>query len=207
MLSELLPEEKRRLHELEQQLIELEHGNSVIQTNDITIGLEEMANRLDELDKLVQKESKLRKEDYRRRVQHLRTMFNTIKTSLVGLLKRKEKMNYSTQRRELFAGARTEEDKDAMALELAENGSLDRSGRMMNDYISVGQETLSELVGQKERLKNIQRKVFDIMNYLGLANSIMKSVDGRESVDKYIVYAGMALITMLIFAIWFFLKR
>ncbi len=192
---------------MEQQLIELEHGNSVIQTNDITIGLEEMANRLDELDKLVQKESKLRKEDYRRRVQHLRTMFNTIKTSLVGLLKRKEKMNYSTQRRELFAGARTEEDKDAMALELAENGSLDRSGRMMNDYISVGQETLSELVGQKERLKNIQRKVFDIMNYLGLANSIMKSVDGRESVDKYIVYAGMALITMLIFAIWFFLKR
>jgi Golgi SNAP receptor complex protein 2 len=207
MLSELLPEEKRRLHELEQQLIELEHGNSVIQTNDITIGLEEMANRLDGLDKLVQKESKLRKEDYRRRVQHLRTIYNTIKTSLVGLLKRKEKMNYSTQRRELFSGARPEEDKDAMALELAENGSLDRSGRMMNEYISVGQETLNELVGQKERLKNIQRKVFDIMNYLGLANSIMKSVDGRETVDKYIVYAGMTLITMLIFAIWFFLKQ
>ena len=74
MLSELLPEEKRRLHELEQQLIQLEHGNSVTKTNDITIGLEEMANRLDGLDKLVQKESKLRKEDYRRRVQHLRTI-------------------------------------------------------------------------------------------------------------------------------------
>ncbi len=140
-------------------------------------------------------------------MQHLRTIYNTIKTSLVGLLKRKEKMNYSTQRRELFSGARPEEDKDAMALELAENGSLDRSGRMMNEYISVGQETLNELVGQKERLKNIQRKVFDIMNYLGLANSIMKSVDGRETVDKYIVYAGMTLITMLIFAIWFFLKQ
>src|SRR5690349_14398311 len=80
MLSELLPEEKKRLHDLEQQLAELEHGNTVIQTNDISLGLEEMATRLDELDKLVQKESKLRKDDYRRRVQHLRTTHNNIKT-------------------------------------------------------------------------------------------------------------------------------
>ena len=72
MLSELLPEVKRKLHELEQQHLLLEkHAaqNSVQQHNtetDIYMKLDEINFRLDELDKLVLREPKSKRDDYRR---------------------------------------------------------------------------------------------------------------------------------------------
>ncbi len=208
MISELLPEEKRRMHLLEQQLVELEGGSSGVTTNDVASGLDDMSAKLDDLERLIQMEPKVRKDDYRRRVQHLRTTHSHIKKSLVSFMKRKDKVDYSLQKRELFAGASvgSRNGGDA-ALEMAESGSLDRSGKMMSEYIAAGQETLQELVGQKERLKNIQRKVFDILNYLGVGNSIMKAVENRETVDRYIVFAGMFLILLLIFLLWYFIRR
>lgn len=49
-----------------------------------------------------------------------------------------------------------------------------------------------------------QRKVFDIVNYLGLSTTIMNVVERREVVDKYIVYGGMVGITTLLFLIWWY---
>ena len=46
MISEILPEEKRRLHELEVKLGELERGNPSVDAVDVTIGLDEITNRL-----------------------------------------------------------------------------------------------------------------------------------------------------------------
>jgi len=68
MLSELLPEEKRRLHELEQQYFSIERnkGYSKQLSSDIYIKLSEMSFRLDEMEKLVVKESKIKRDDYRR---------------------------------------------------------------------------------------------------------------------------------------------
>lgn len=206
MISELLPEEKRRLHDLEMQITQLENGSCSIYPNDVALGLEEMSARLDDLEKMVSRESKVRKDDYRRRVQHLRTTHNHIKNQLTSFLRRKDKENYSSQRRELFKESRGENEEHVSdyAMEMAENGSLDRSGKMLTEYLDTGRETLSELIGQRERLKNVQRKVFDILNYLGISNSIMRAVEGRETVDRYIVFGGMLLITALIFVIWYY---
>ena len=78
---------------------------------------------------------------------------------------------------------------------------------MLNEYIATGQETLSELLGQRDRLKGVQRKVLDIMNYLGLSSSIMRAVEKREIFDKYIVYAGMIIILIIIFIIWYYFRK
>jgi Golgi SNAP receptor complex protein 2 len=207
MLSELLPEEKRKLHELEQQLIELERGNSTIQASDISIGLNEMAVRLEELDKLVLKETKTRRDDCRRRVQHLRTTYTHIKDSLQNLMRRKDRSRYDANRRDLFAESNRNIEAGDIEAELAENGSLQRSGRMLNEYIAVGQETMSNLLSQKERLKGIQRKAFDILNSLGIANSLMKAVEGRDGVDKWIVYGGMVFILILIVLVYMYLAK
>lgn len=207
MLSELLPEEKRKLHELEQQLIELERGNTTIHASDISIGLNEMTLRLDELDKLVLKEPKARRDDCRRRVQHLRTTYNHIRDSLQHLIRRKDRTRYDTNRRDLFAESNRNLEAGDLEAELAENSSLQRSGRMLNEYIAVGQETMSGLLSQKERLKGIQRKAFDILNSLGIANSLMRAVEGRDNVDKWIVYGGMVAILVIIVLVYMYLAR
>ena len=202
MLSELLPEDKRRLHELELQLVEIEKGNPHIHISDVQLGLTEMNSRLDELEKIATRESKSHRDDYMRRVLHLRTSYNHIKTSLDTFLKRKNISPYDASRRELFGdieGGGAVSDAD-----VAEHGSLSQSERMIREYIAVGQSTLGELISQRDRLKGVQRKVLDIMNYLGLSSSIMKAVEGREATDRIIVFAGMAIIVILLLLIWYF---
>lgn len=88
MISEILPEEKRRLHELELKLVELEKDNNNVQASDIYIGLNDMKLRLEELDKLVTREPKGKRDDYRRRVLHLRNSHQHIKNSLDSIVKR-----------------------------------------------------------------------------------------------------------------------
>ncbi len=208
MISELLPEEKRRLHDLEQQVAAMENGSSSIQPNDIQLGLYEMGCRLDEMEKMVQRESKIRKDDYRRRLQHLRTTHNHIQNALSSYIKRRDRENYSSQKKELFSNSRNIDDSNVSdyALESAENGSLDRSSKMLDGYLAAGRETLGELLEQKDRLKIVQRKVFDILNYLGVSNSIMRSVENRETVDRYIVFAGMFIVTVVILIVWYYLR-
>lgn len=206
-ISELLPEEKRKLHELEQQLIELERGNATIHASDIYMGLNEVTRRLDHLDTLVLKEPKVKRDDFRRRVQHLRTTYSHIRGSLDNLVRRKDRSNYDSNKRDLFAEANRNIEAGDIEAEIAENGSLNRTGKMLNEYIAIGQETMSNLASQKERLKGIQRKAFDILNSLGLANTLMRVVEGRDKVDKWIVYGGMVLILVIIVLVWMYLVK
>ena len=206
-ISELLPEEKRKLHELEQQLIELERGNATIHASDIYMGLNEVTRRLDHLDSLVLKEPKVKRDDFRRRVHHLRTTYSHIRGSLDNLVRRKDRSNYDSNRRDLFAEANRNIEGGDIEAEIAENGSLNRTGKMLNEYIAIGQETMSNLASQKERLKGIQRKAFDILNSLGIANTLMKVVEGRDKVDKWIVYGGMVLILVIIVLVWVYLVK
>lgn len=206
MISELLPEEKRRLHELEQQFAELERGNSTtIRVSDIVLGLQEMNIRLDELDKRASGESKSHRDDYKRRVVYLRNSYNHIKSSLESFAKRKGLSLYEHNRAELFGNADLElGSRPVKDEEIAENTSLSNSEKMIREYLSVGQSTLSELVSQRDRLKNVQRRVFDILNYLGLSNSLMRAVEGRDRTDRLIVFGGMGLVTLLLVLIWWF---
>jgi Golgi SNAP receptor complex protein 2 len=206
MLIELLPEEKRKLHDLEQQLIELERGNTVIQPSDIVLGLQEIGIRLEEFEKQIQKETKAKKDDYRRRLQHLKSTHTHIKESLDNLIRRKGLTNYESQRAQLLAG-KSSKSSDDIALEMAENGSLIRSSQMISEYLTMGQETLGELVSQRERLKSIQRKALDMFNYLGISNTLMKNVERRDIVDRWIVIGGAVLILGLLWYIWRYVMK
>eukprot|EP00607_Mallomonas_marina_P007789 CAMPEP_0182418806 /NCGR_PEP_ID=MMETSP1167-20130531/3180_1 /TAXON_ID=2988 /ORGANISM="Mallomonas Sp, Strain CCMP3275" /LENGTH=194 /DNA_ID=CAMNT_0024593209 /DNA_START=153 /DNA_END=734 /DNA_ORIENTATION=- len=189
MLSELLPEEKRRLHCLETQLLEIEKEFNYSGSKDFDLGLKDMCLRLDELEKLANKESLARRDDMKRRVQHLRTSYNHMKSSYDNILRRFNDQNFDAKKFELIGGI--EADAIRFDLEAGENSSLSRSGQMLNDYIATGRESLSELISQRERMKSIQRKVFDILRYLGISNSIMQIVERREGADKWLVIAGM----------------
>ena len=195
MISEMLPEDKRRLNELELQLVELERGNPRVDPMDIKIGLDEMGNRLSELDRLVNNEPKSRRDEFRRRVQHLKTTHGHIRTSYDIFTRR---TGNQSLRAALFNGAVNPDENVNIDLEMAESGSLDRSNVMVKDYIAQGQETLSELIAQRDRMKGVKRKLLDIVNYLGLSNAIMKAVQDREKVDAIITYGAIVGITLLV---------
>ena len=206
MMSELIAEDKRRVFELEAQLAEYEKGtNKTIQASDIQLGLEEMGKRLVELERQANNESKSRRDDMRRRVSHLRSTHTHVKQSLEVIMRRRDSQKYESARRELFGGASDDGQSNVnIDLELAESASLDRSSNMVNTYIAQGQETLNELLDQKNRLKNIQRKVFDIMNYLGISQSIIKAVEKRDFTDKWIVIIGMVVVSLFLLVLWWF---
>ena len=130
--QERLPEDKKRLHELELLLMEIERGNPNVSTSDIAIGLQEMVVRLDDLERLAQREPKNRRDDYRRRVQHLRTAHAHIKSSLDSLVRRRDQDTHNTQRQELFAGASHDVNNTNIDLEMAESGSL---GKTMQTHV------------------------------------------------------------------------
>jgi hypothetical protein len=88
MISEIFPEDKRRLHDLEEKLSDLEQNKPGVNIYDISMGLDEMSNRLVELEALVNNEPKSRRDDYRRRVNHLKQTYDHIKTSLDIIAKR-----------------------------------------------------------------------------------------------------------------------
>ena len=204
-VSELLPEEKRRLHELELQFNEVERGSLTVHASDVSLGIDEMSNRLDELEKMIQNEPIKRREDCKRRLLHLRNSHSHIKVSLENWVRRSHAFNFEAQQNSLFGNADLEGGTISQA-DAAENSSLSSSSRMINQYIAVGQETLGNLVGQKERLKSIHRKVHDVLNFLGLSNTIMRTVERRDVVDKWIVYAGMTGTTLLLVFVYFYLR-
>lgn len=85
--------------------------------------------------------------------------------------------------------------------------SLDRSNSMLSDYLNTGQETLAELVSQRERLKGVKSMVFSLLNTLGVSQQVMDAITYLQTRDSYVAYGGMALITIvflwLIFRKWF----
>jgi Golgi SNAP receptor complex protein 2 len=204
-LSEILPEEKRRLHELDLQFNEVEKGSTQIHINDVALGLTEMSNRFDQLDKLVQAESKERREDCKRRISHLRNSHQHLKISVENFIRRSRLYDFNTQRNDLFGNADLEGGTMSDA-EVAENTSLNNSSRIMNDYLATGKETLDNLLSQRERLKSVKRKLFDILNYLGLSNTIIRVVEKRDYVDKFIVYGGMIVITLLLILVYCYFR-
>eukprot|EP01040_Poterioochromonas_malhamensis_P011209 gene11209-12213_t len=209
MIRDLIAKEKQRLHELEQQVIELDKGSARIQPDALTSSLKEVSSKFDEIEELIKRESKQNREDYRRLLERVRSNHRNVNDLLQNYYQRHP---YLYSKSQLFNGKvgnlhQRVNLEDDMALELAENGSLTRSSRMVNDYINVGRETLDELVNQRERLKGIQRRAFDILNYLGLSNTIMKNVELRDWVDKWIVYIGMAFIVALMFVVWWFVRK
>ena len=77
--------------------------------------------------------------------------------------------------------------------------SLKRSSDMVTDLSSLSNAVLSSLGDQSSSLKSAHRKVFDIANRLGLSNSLLRVIERRDVLDKWIVYGGMAFVLLFFY--------
>ncbi|XP_010505239.1 PREDICTED: membrin-11 [Camelina sativa] len=89
-------------------------------------------------------------------------------------------------------------DEEAQAM-----NSVKNSKRMLEESFSSGVAILSKYAEQRDRLKRAQRKALDVLNTVGLSNSVLRLIERRNRVDTWIKYAGM-IATLVI--LYFFIR-
>ena len=50
--------------------------------------------------------------------------------------------------------------------------------------------------------QSAQRKALDILNTVGLSNSVLKLIERRHRLDKWIAYAGMIITIVVMIVFW-----
>ncbi|XP_042447232.1 membrin-11-like [Zingiber officinale] len=86
-------------------------------------------------------------------------------------------------------------DEEAQAMESARNSSI-----MLEEAYATGVAVLSKYSEQRDRLKRAQKKALDILNTVGLSNTVLKLIERRHRVDKRIAYTGMVLTIVVVLA-------
>jgi Golgi SNAP receptor complex protein 2 len=88
-------------------------------------------------------------------------------------------------------------DDENRAFESAKNSS-----RMLDDAFATGVAVLAQYAVQRDRLKQAQRKAYDVLNTVGLGNSVMRVIERRQLMDRWVAYVGMLLTVIIVFVFW-----
>ncbi|XP_072955497.1 membrin-11-like [Typha angustifolia] len=142
---------------------------------------------------------------WKRKVELVAEEVDSLKESLDKILLRQQKrMLEAKERAELLERANGESshilrifDDEAQAMQSARNSSM-----MLEEAYSTGVAILSSYSVQRDRLKRAQRKALDILNTVGLSNSVLKLIERRHRVDKWIAYAGMVTTVVVFYGFW-----
>ena len=104
------------------------------------------------------------------------------------------------QRRKQMGGGRNGVlDVETADLEAKER--VRRSKQVAEEAYQTGVATLAAMAGQRDALKNAHRKVLDVLNTVGMSDSVLRIAERRISVDKLIAYGGMLFVTLLV-VVW-----
>lgn len=82
---------------------------------------------------------------------------------------------------------------------LQHNDRLSNANQEMDNLVSSGQSVLDSLRDQRQTLKSAHKRILDLMNTLGLSNTVMKLIERRTYQDKLILYGGMIFTCFIMF--------
>ncbi|XP_010908620.1 membrin-11 [Elaeis guineensis] len=149
--------------------------------------------------------AKSQRDLWKRKVEQVVEEANSFKESLDRhSLRHQKRILEAKERAELLERANGESahilkifDEEAQAMQSARNSSM-----MLEEAYATGVAVLSKYAEQRDRLKRAQRKALDILNTVGLSNSVLKLIERRHRVDKWVAYAGMIITVVVVFAFW-----
>ncbi|ONK74288.1 uncharacterized protein A4U43_C03F4710 [Asparagus officinalis] len=149
--------------------------------------------------------SKGQRDLWKRKVEQVAEEGDSLKENLDKLSARQQqRMQEAKERAELMQRVNGDGelvlkifDDEARAMESARNSHI-----MVEEAYSTGVAILSKYAEQKDRLKIAQRKALDILNTVGLSNSVLKLIERRHRVDKWVAYAGMIITVILVYMFW-----
>ncbi|XP_010054848.2 membrin-11-like [Eucalyptus grandis] len=149
--------------------------------------------------------AKSQRDLWKRKVEQVAEETESLKESLdKHFLRNQKRMMEAKERAELLGRANGDSahvlrifDDEAQAMQSARN-----SARMLEESYATGVAILSKYSDQRDRLKKAQRKALDVLNTVGLSNSVLKLIEKRHRGDRWIKYAGMILTIVILFAFW-----
>lgn len=83
-----------------------------------------------------------------------------------------------------------------------EDEVLSHTTSRLDDFISIGMATISDLRSQKSALKSTQQSLFNATTSLGISQSIMRIIGQRSSQERSIFYFGVIATIFVIFILW-----
>lgn len=93
------------------------------------------------------------------------------------------------------------QDADSQSMSYVNN-----SKTALEEAFQTGTAVLQNMSGQRERLKAAKTKALDVINSLGLSDSLLRVIERRQKMDKYITYGGMVVVVVLLILLWRWLK-
>ena len=85
--------------------------------------------------------------------------------------------------------------------------SVRRSGSMVDEWLEQGASVLGNLSEQSATLRNVKRKVFSLLDKMGVSSSLLRVIDRRQRLDAILVYGGMFATVLILFIVWMFFSR
>ncbi|KAL3337639.1 hypothetical protein AABB24_029989 [Solanum stoloniferum] len=149
--------------------------------------------------------AKSQRDLWKRKVEQVAEGVDSLKDSLDKYnLRHQRRMQEVRERTELLGRASGDPshvlrifDDEAQAMQSARSSS-----RMLEETLATGTAILSKYSEQRDRLKRAQRKALDVLNTVGLSNSVMRLIGKRNHVDRWIKYAGMIVTTIVLIFVW-----
>ena len=74
--------------------------------------------------------------------------------------------------------------------------------QVLEEAYETGVGIIGAMGGQRERLKATHRKVLDVLNRVGLSDSVLRLAERRQRLDKVLAYGGMAVVTLLVVGLY-----
>ena len=193
-VAELLPRANRLKYELEVQLRAVEQGNG--DAGDCGMGLRELFTQINTLRQLLNAERPERRNLWKVKIDELGHEAQFLSNDL------RRVTNFHQHQRErdsLFrrrAGAAPSSAHDDL---LEAEDSYARSGNQVDELMETGRASLDSLRAQRERLKNTHRNALDMINKLGLSDTVMKLINSRNRQDRKIVVGGFVCLFALFY--------
>ncbi|OIW02834.1 hypothetical protein TanjilG_29610 [Lupinus angustifolius] len=202
-LSEIYQRAKKLLMRTRDGLERVEHGELSFSDsvyNDIS-QIQSLYVQMDRLWRSIP--TKSQRDLWKRKVEQVAEEAESLKESL-------DKYNFRNQKRMTEAKERAELlrrvngdsshvlrifDEEAQAMQ-----SVRTSAHELENANAIGEAILSTIHGQRDRLKSAHRKALDVLNTVGISNSVLRLIERRNRVDQWIKYAGMLLTIIFVFA-------
>ena len=168
--------------------------------------------QLDLMENLAQRETPAQREMWKRKILELREDAQSIRRqgehydrmASAGVRQRRERDELLARRRNnRTIGGGGGADADEMQQLTEEADSIANSYGMMNELLATGANSLSSLVGQRSRMRWVNKKMLDIGNKIGLSNSTMRMIERRDATDAYLVFGGMVVTLLVIYFLYF----
>lgn len=86
---------------------------------------------------------------------------------------------------------------------LEHHNKLENTNRYMDDLLGQGSSILENLREQRWTLKGAKKKMLDVMNTLGMSNTVIRLIEKRAEGDKIILIGG---IIFTCFLMWIILR-